>query len=274
MNYQDITYDVEDGAALITLNRPEKLNAWTRTMEREYRDALDRADGDAGVRAVILTGAGRGFCAGADMSLLGDIAEAGGTGAEDQSRPAADAGGIEANYQQPFSFPWATRKPLIAAINGPAAGLGLIHTLYCDIRIASEQARFGTAFARLGLIAEHGASWILPRLVGTDHSLDLLYSARVIGAREALDIGLVTRVVPHDELLPACREYVASLKASSPAAMGRMKKLVYDGWFQDLAQATRAADRAMAETTGGPEFREGLNAFAEKREPNWQGLGQ
>ncbi|MGE5594479.1 MAG: enoyl-CoA hydratase-related protein, partial [Hyphomicrobiales bacterium] len=207
MDYQDILYEVDGHAAVITLNRPEKLNAWTGTMEREYRDALKRSDADPQVRAVILTGAGRGFCAGADMGALNEIAAAGGQ----DSREEPQTGGIEDNYRQPFSFPLATKKPLIAAVNGPAAGLGLIHSLYCDIRFASEQARFGTAFAAIGLVAEHGISWLLPRLVGTGNALDLLYSARVIGAEEALRMGLVQRVYPADELLPATREYVEYL---------------------------------------------------------------
>jgi len=272
MEYADILYDVEDGAAVITLNRPAKLNAWTGAMEREYRDALARADRDQGVRTVILTGAGRGFCAGADMGHLNQIADA---GSEDGVMAPADAlGDVDENYRQRFSFPLGGRKPLLCAVNGPAVGLGLVMSLYCDIRFASEEAKFGTAFASLGLVAEHGISWLLPRIVGLANALDLLYSARVISAGEALRMGLVNRVVPHAELLPATKEYARSLaERSSPRAMSRVRRLVYDAQFTDLATATRAANSAMEASFGNPDFKEGLAAFAERRPPRFEPVG-
>jgi enoyl-CoA hydratase/carnithine racemase len=272
MGYEDIIYEVAGQAAVITLNRPDKLNAWTGKMGVEFKDALDRADGDRQVRAVIVTGAGRGFCAGADMAMLNSISAAGREDSSDD--PRALAGGIEANYHQRFSFPLATQKPLIAAINGPAAGLGLILTLYCDIRFASETARFGTAFAKIGLVAEHGISWLLPRAVGTGNALDLLYSARIIDAQEALRMNLVQRVFPADELLPAAKAYVEQLATSSPISMRLIKRLVYDAQFTDLATAIQSANAAMAPTLAGDDFKEGLAAFAERRPPNYQGLGR
>jgi enoyl-CoA hydratase/carnithine racemase len=273
MQYEDILYEVDGHAAVITLNRPTRLNAWTGNMARDYRDALARADADRQVRGVILTGAGRGFCAGADMGFLNSVADTGGMARAESVK--ARPGAMDANYNQPFSFPLATKKPLIAAVNGPAAGLGLIHALYCDMRFASENARFGTAFAAIGLIAEHGISWLLPRIVGTGKALDLLYSARVIGAEEALSIGLVDRVYPHDELLPKAKEYVEYLAAhSSPEAMAAMKRLVYDAQFTDIAAATSAATDVMHVTLGGADFKEGLSAFSEKRLPNYRGVGE
>lgn len=270
MEYEEVLYEVDGHAAVVTLNRPERLNAWTSKMEREYRDALGQADADPQVRAIIVTGAGRGFCAGVDMGQLNSIADGGGLAAD---RYEERGGGIEANYEQVFSWPLAIRKPLIAAVNGPAAGLGMVHTLYCDMRFASESARFGTAFSAIGLIAEHGLSWLLPRLVGTGNALDLIYSSRVIGAQEALQMGLVQRVYPDAELLPAAKAYVAELaRRASPQAMMVSKKLVYDAQFTDLATAVQAANRAMAETTQSPAFKEGLKAFAEKRNPEWPGL--
>ena len=271
MDYTDIIYEVDGSAAVITLNRPARLNAWGGRMGHEVPDALNRADSDRAVRGVIITGAGRGFCAGADMGMLNSIASAGGEAvAED---PLATPGPIEANYHQRFSWPLATKKPLIAAVNGPAAGLGLILSLYCDMRFASESARFGTAFAKIGLIAEHGVSWLLPRAVGTGNALDLLYSARVIGADEALRMNLVQRVFPNDELLPATKEYVAQLATSSPEAMRVMKRLVWDAQFQDLAQAIQSANASMPPTLAGEDFKEGLAAFAEKRPPIFRGVG-
>ncbi len=270
MTYRDILFEVEDATAIITLNRPARLNAWTDTMGAEFKDALRRSDADPGVRAVILTGAGRGFCAGADMSTLNDIADA---GREEAPPDDASADPLERNYRQRFSFPLATRKPLLCAVNGAAVGLGMVATLYCDVRFASEQARFGTAFASLGLVSEHGVSWLLPRIVGTANALDLLYSARIIQADEALRMGLVNRVVPHEELLPATREYAAYLAAhSSPRAMSLMKRLVYDAQFTDLATATQAANAAMAGSFTAPDFKEGLDAFAEKRLPRFPAL--
>ena len=273
MEYTDILYDVQGAVATITLNRPEKLNAWTDTMAREYRDALGRADRDDGVRGVILTGAGRGFCAGADMGLLNNIAAS--EGANTISARPAESSGLEANYQQAHSWPLASQKPLIGAINGPAVGLGFVHTLYCDMRFASENARFGTAFATLGLVAEHGVSWLLTRIVGMANALDLLYSARIIGAVEAKEMGLVTRVVPADELIPAARDYIEqTLSRSAPAAIAEMKKLVWDAQFGDLATAVKDADAAMQRSFQRPDFKEGLAAFAEKRPPRYAGVGQ
>ena len=272
MEYTDILYEVDGSAAVITLNRPDKLNAWTGRMEREYKDALRAADADKNVVGVILTGAGRGFCAGADMSTLNTIADGGATGDEGGG---AAAGSIEANFEQHFSFPMKTQKPLICAINGAAVGLGLVITMYADIRFASDQARFGTAFAALGLVYEHGVSWLLPRLVGMSNAMDLLYSARVIGAEEGLRMGLVSRVAPHAELLSNAKEYVAQLaQRSSPRAMGLMKRLVYDAQFTDLAAATQAANDAMAGSFDAPDFKEGLAAFAEKRAPRFERLGE
>ena len=271
MEYADILYEVDGSAAVITLNRPARLNAWGGHMGREVPDALNRADADRAVRGVIITGAGRGFCAGADMGMLNSIADAGGETVE--ADPRSIAGPIEANYHQRFSWPLATKKPLIAAVNGPAAGLGLILSLYCDIRFASENARFGTAFAKIGLIAEHGVSWLLPRAVGTGNALDLLYSARVIDAAEALRMNLVQRVYPADELLPAAKAYVAQLATSSPEAMRVMKRLVWDAQFTDLATAVQSANATMPPTLAGPDFKEGLDAFAGKRPPVFRGIG-
>ena len=240
----------------LTLNRPATLNSFTVAMHEQLLAALNHAADDASVRCVLLTGAGRGFCAGADMTMLNGIAAAGGEEViEDSlSRP----GPIEANYHQRFSWPLATQKPLIAAVNGPAAGLGLILSLYCDIRFASETARFGTAFAKIGLIAEHGISWLLPRAVGVGNALDLLYSARVIDAAEALRMNLVQRVFPADQLLAEAKAYVAQLATSSPEAMKVMKRLVWDAQFQDLASAVQSANATMPPTLAGDDFKEGL----------------
>src|SRR5258707_13218748 len=188
MANQETLYNVADRVATITLNRPDKLNAWTGTMEQEVRASMHEAENDSNVRVIILTGAGRGFCAGADMSLLGSIAQ---QGLGDQSHVLRNTGngdraGARPDFQKKYSYFPSIQKPVIAAVNGPAVGLGFIITLYCDLRFASDSARFGTAFAKRGLIAEYGISWMLPRLIGPANAMDMLFSARLGDAGEAL----------------------------------------------------------------------------------------
>src|SRR5207253_1357194 len=177
MSYDEILYDVADHVATVTLNRPAKLNAWTPHMEQEVRDALRRAEQDAAVRVIVLTGAGRGFCAGADMQSLEGVAAAGDRPEAELKERLADwlrghpRPGARPDFQKTYSYFPAVGKPVLAAVNGPAAGLGLVVALYCDVRLASDQAKFTTAFARRGLIAEHGIAWLLPRLVGVAAAL-------------------------------------------------------------------------------------------------------
>src|SRR5271165_1858953 len=201
MSYQDILYGVEDGVAVITLNRPDRLNAWRAEMEREVRAAMKSAADDEAVRVIVLTGAGRGFCAGADMGGLQSIVPSsrgeGAAAAPARSRPGPFDPASRSDFQKQYSYFPAVPKPIIAAINGACAGLGLVMALYADIRFASDAAKLTTAFARRGLIAEHGISWLLPRIVGVANAADLLFSARTILAPEAGAMGLVNRVIPH-----------------------------------------------------------------------------
>ena len=193
MAHEHILYDVADGVATITLNRPDRLNAWTGTMYREVRQAMRDASDDGAVRVIVLTGAGRGFCAGADMDALQGIQSSGRNAApvDEPFDPSAPS-----DFAKTYSYFPAVPKPIIAAINGACAGLGLIVTLYADLRFASDAAVFTTAFSRRGLVAEHGISWLLPRLVGIANAADLLFSARRVSAAEAREIGLVNRVFP------------------------------------------------------------------------------
>ena len=210
--YQTILYDAgDDGILTITLNRPEKLNAFTREMMTEMIDAIDRADADDGVRAIIITGAGRGFCAGADLSSGGSTFNADARA----DRPGGlhrDGGGLLTLRL------YDCNKPLIAAVNGPAVGVGVTMQLPMDIRIASESARFGFVFARRGIVPEACSSWFLPRIVGISQALDWCYSGRVFGADEALAGGLVREVVPHATLMDRAREiaHAASTTAAAP----------------------------------------------------------
>ena len=274
MSYQEILFDVSDHIATITLNRPEKLNAWTMVMEGEYRHAMAEAEQRDDVRVIIVTGAGRGFCAGADMSLLSSITS-GSVDMGEVSIPESDPGqnpGIRDDYKKQYSFPVAISKPVIAAINGHAMGIGMVHTLYCDIRFAGEGAKFGTAFAQRGLIAEYGISWLLPRLVGLENALDLLYSARIIDAHEAHRMGLVSRVVPADELMTRVREYATVLATrSSPRSLRVMKRQVWNDLQTGLGTAIDTAVEEMLASFGGQDFTEGVLSFMEKRPPNFTG---
>ncbi len=277
MSYEEITYETADSIATITLNRPDKLNAITLTMGLELQDAMLAADADDEVRAIILTGAGRGFCAGADMDLLTSIQggnrETGGEGAQrsrgEIAKPRAEA---REDYRKQYSYFPSVRKPIIAAVNGPVAGLGFVLTLYCDLRIASETARFGTAFARRGLIAEHGVSWLLPRLVGMANACDLLFSGRMIDAQEALRMGLVSRVESADELVPRARDIATEMATlASPRSIKVMKEQLYNAQFETLAEAIDVANEEMVKSFDSADFREGVAHFVEKRQPRFTG---
>lgn len=273
MSYEQVVYQVRDGIATITLNRPDKLNAWTRKMSHELRAAMHAAAADDAVRGIILTGAGRGFCAGADMNLLSGIS--GGTaGGEEapEAHPIPPGGSQRADFRMPNSYFPSIPKPILGAINGPCAGLGFVVSLYCDFRFAAESAVFTTSFAQRGLIAEHGISWMLPRLVGIANAADLLYSARKIGAAEAQRLGIVQRVLPDAELLAAAREYMAHIVANvSPRSVTVMKRQVWEALFQTLSEATTVADYEMSRSFPSEDFKEGVAHFLEKRPARFTG---
>ena len=273
MTYEDVLYRVEDGIAVITLNRPDRLNAWRAEMDRDVRAAMKAASSDEAVRVIVLTGAGRGFCAGADMNNLQSLAGSGGGTA--RPRPAVpepfDASANE-DFKRQYSWFPSVPRPIIAAINGPCAGLGLIMSLYADMRFASDKAVFTTAFARRGLIAEHGVSWLLPRLVGMAHACDLLYSARTVRAPEALAMGLVSRVIPEDQFMPEVMAYARMLATEvSPRSMREMKREMWHAQFQTLAQAIDEANGDMAGSFASADFKEGVAHFVEKRKPQFTG---
>jgi enoyl-CoA hydratase/carnithine racemase len=274
MTTEEILYSVSDGIATITLNRPEKLNAWTATMERDVRAAIEAAEDDSAVRVIILTGAGRGFCAGADMSLLGMVASQGVDARvrEQALRAGGVREGVRADFQKKYSYFPAVTKPVIAAINGPVVGLGLVIALYCDLRFASDTARFGTAFSRRGLIAEYGLAWLLPRIVGLPNALELLFSARMVDAAEAQRMGLATAVFPQDVFQGKVREYARDLAANvSPRSMRVMKRQVYEGMFQTLAEAFELSEREMLASLQCEDFKEGVAHFVEKRSAAFTG---
>lgn len=267
-------YQVADRVATITLNRPEKLNAWTAAMEQEVRAAIEDAERDAQVRVIVLTGAGRGFCAGADMSLLSNVAD---RGLDESTRDralqtGAAREGVRSDFQKKYSYFPAVGKPVIAAINGPVVGLGLVIALYCDLRWGSDAARFSTAFARRGLIAEYGMAWMLPRLVGLPNALDLLLSARTIDATEALRMGLVNQVFPNDVFLEKVGENARDMASNvSPRSLRTIKRQVYDAMFQTLSEAFETSEREMLASLQSQDFKEGVAHFIEKRAPAFTG---
>lgn len=277
--YPDILYEVKDRIALITLNRPDKLNAWTAAMQASIKRAIVDAAGDDQVRVIVMTGAGRGFCAGADMGGLQQIRpdkwnerELARGDNEVEPPPSSLGPDVSAHYGGRFGYLMSIRKPVIAAINGPCAGIGLVFTLYCDLRFAASEAKFTTAFAQRGLIAEHGISWLLPRITGTAHALDILFSARKFTAVEAERIGLVNRVFPQENFLPLVMDYARSLATTvSPRSMAVMKVQVWKALFQDLNDAVAVGDAEMQKSFATEDFKEGVAHFVEKRSARFTG---
>jgi enoyl-CoA hydratase/carnithine racemase len=253
--------EVTGGVATITLNRPERLNAWTQELERDYFAALGQCAAAQAVRVIVVTGAGRGFCAGADMQELQSLGEDGVS--EDQRNGA----------RTPQTYPLTVPKPIVAAINGPCAGIGLVQALMCDVRFAAEDAKLTTAFARRGLVAEHGISWVLPRLVGPARALDLLLSGRVVLGREAAAMGLVNAAMARETVVEQALAYARDLAVNcSPASMATMKRQVYAALEQPLPDALAEADRLMLASFGAPDFAEGVTSFLERREPHFAPL--
>jgi len=277
MGYEQILYEVDDPVATITLNRPEFLNAFTNQMGSELRDAVGAAERDRNVVGIVITGAGRGFCAGADMKMLSGITEgtdAPATAAPSQNVADGDAGDptwgddLRGTYTYLMSVP----KPIIAAINGPIAGMAVPIALACDLRFMANDAVLTVAFSQRGLIAEWGVGWLLPRLIGSGAALDLLFSSRKVDGVECERLGLVNRAVDGD-VAAVAQEYVRDLAAKcSPASLAVMKRQVYQQLHAGLGEKEREAQRLMVESFDRPDFAEGVQSFLQKRPPNFQRL--
>jgi len=269
--YEEIIYEVADPVATITINRPARLNALTARTQVEIKHAMIAAERDERVVGIILTGAGRAFSAGADMRSLAEIAERRAVDQDDTlAHLEAESRGreVDPEFRVTWSFIPSLKKPVIAAVNGPCAGMSTAIATMCDLRFASDSAVFTTSFSQRGLVAEHGLSWILPRLIGPAKALDLLWSARRVDAQEAERLGLVDRVVPDDELLPTTRGYIEDLaRNSSPASIMIMKRQVYLHLMKPLHEAMEDTNRLMAESLTRDDFREGVASFVEKRAP-------
>jgi enoyl-CoA hydratase/carnithine racemase len=265
MAFTEILYAVEDGVLTLTLNRPTKLNALTRTMLAELLEALERADADDAVRAVIVTGAGRAFCAGADLSAGGKTFDRPARPDADPSAPHRDGGGL-------FTLGvYALKKPVIAAINGPAVGFGASMTLPMDIRIASSAARMGFVFSRRGVVPEAASTWFLPRVVGINQAAEWVYTGRVFPADEALAGGLVSRVVEPDALLPTARALAREIADNTSAvSVALARQMMWSLLGADHPMAGHRLDsRAMEYMGRSPDAYEGVTSFLEKRPPRF-----
>ncbi|MGE0387447.1 MAG: enoyl-CoA hydratase-related protein [Gammaproteobacteria bacterium] len=258
---QDVLQERDGAVVTLTLNRPDRLNAWTYDLGDRYFDLLDEADADPGVRVIVVTGAGRGFCSGMDGDVLAV------TSSNDPSKrrmPAKD---------RRMTHATSIRKPIIGAINGPCAGFGLVQALHFDVRIAAQSAFFTTAFLQRGLNAEYGSSWLLPRIVGHARALDMILSGRRVGAAEAERIGLVAQVVPDAELMTAALAYARNVAAQcSPIALADAKLQIYTDWETDLVTAEDRAKHLGHAPGHRVDFAEGVAAMRERRAPNFAPL--
>jgi enoyl-CoA hydratase/carnithine racemase len=261
MDYTHILYEVSDHVATLTLNRPDHLNAFTNAMVREMKDVFNRVDADDDVRAVIVTGAGRGFCAGADLSSGAETFAHGGSDVQTATRVPRDGGGLVSLRI------FDCLKPVIAAINGPAVGVGITMTLPMDFRLASTSARFGFVFSRRGIVPEACSSWFLPRLVGISQALEWCYTGRVFGADEALEGGLVRSVHEPDELLPAARALAAEIvENAAPVSVALTRRMLWEMLTADHPmEAHRVDSRGILERGRSADVREGVESFLEKR---------
>jgi enoyl-CoA hydratase/carnithine racemase len=270
MECKVVRYQVDDRLATITLDRPHRLNAWTGRMHEEYRWTLEQAERDDRVRVIIVTGAGRAFCAGADATALGGHVEKGGYDDGLTSEPARPGYGVRPEFDALFAYHFGLTKPIIAAINGPAAGVGLVLACYCDLRFAAAGSKLTTAHGKLNLPAEYGLSWLLPRLVGLTRANDLLLSSRVVLAEEAAEMGLVNAAVDGDALLDHTYAYAAQLASTvSRGSLRETKRQIYTDLHRDVRAAVEESDRLLREMTTEPDFAEGVAAFTEKRPPRF-----
>jgi 2-(1,2-epoxy-1,2-dihydrophenyl)acetyl-CoA isomerase len=264
MELEELRFEIDGPIATITLNAPERMNALGKPMIASWESALRRSAEDDAIRVVILTGEGRGFCAGANLK---ERAEENARGMTAIDRRHGLRLGI---HRVPQALQYLD-KPYIAAVNGPATGAGMDMASMADIRFASDRARFGMAYRNVGLIPGDGGAWLLPRIVGTTRALELIWSGDLFDAQQALEMGYVSRVIPHDDLLTETRAYAERLADGPPIAMQTAKRLVYRGLNQTFMEALDAAQNAMTVVQSTDDAKEGPRAFAEKRKPEFKG---
>lgn len=275
--YQTLTYRREGNVAIITLNRPKQMNAWTGQMGIEVKHAMALAEDDTEVVGIVVTGEGKAFCAGADMADLMAISGQGegnkNTGPSLESNPGDD--NMPPVYRKTFSYLASVRKPIIAAVNGAVAGMALPFILFCDMRFFAKSGFVMSAFPQRGLVAEYGTSWILPRIVGIDKAFDILYSSRKIFGEEAKELGLATRVYEDDALVQEAINYMQFLADKcSPDSIRQIKGQVYKDLFRDPEEALDDSVKLMLATFTSADMKEGVAAFMEKRAPKFKRIGK
>ena len=272
MDLKATRLSIADGIGTLFLHRPERMNAWTGRMHTEYRYCLKQLDDDPEVKAVIITGSGRGFCVGGDAQALEGHAKRGGYDAGTPAALAEPGYGVAPEFDAAFAYHFGLRKPVIAALNGPAAGVGLALACFADLRFAAPGIKFTTAHGKLNLPAEFGLSWLLPRLIGLGRANDLLLTSRVFTSEEALALGLVNAIHPADQLLDETRRYVTEMIATvSPNSLRQTRWQIYRDLTRDAAAAVRHSEDLIDEMMAEPDYAEGVSAFLEKRPPSWGG---
>ena len=274
MDLKATRYEITDGVAVVTLARPKRRNAWTGRMHTEYRWILSQADRDPAVRVIVVTGdpEGQAFCAGADLQALeGHSAK----GQYDPGTPddIAEPGyGVDPAFDAAFAYHFGVGKPIIAAINGAAAGIGLVLSAFADLRFSVPGAKFTAAHGRFNFPAEFGLSWVLPRIIGLTHANDILLSSRVFTAEEALTMGFLNRIVPADQLMAEVMAYAHNIAVSvAPGSARETKRQIYRDLHRDAASSVRAAEALLVEMSRAPDYKEGVKAWMEKRPAAWTG---
>ena len=274
MELKNTEYEVDgQGVAIIWLNRPHRMNAWTGRLHTEYRHLLERANSDTAVRAIVVSGRGRGFCVGGDSEALSGHADRGGYDAGISADIAKPGYGIDEHFDASFAYHFGLDKPVIAAMNGPAAGVGLALACFADLRFAVPDVKFTTAHGKLNLPAEYGLSWMLPKIVGLGRANDLLLTSRVFTSDEALTLGFVNQIFEPAELVAQTVAYAHQLIASvSPNSLRQTRWQIYKDLHRDVASAVIESERLIEDMAMEEDFKEGIAALVEKRPPDWPSI--
>jgi enoyl-CoA hydratase/carnithine racemase len=271
MELKNTEYEVDSrGVAIIWLNRPHRMNAWTGRLHTEYRHLLERANSDTVVRAIVVTGRGRGFCVGGDSEALSGHVDRGGYDPGISADIAKPGYGTDEHFDASFAYHFGLDKPVIAALNGPAAGVGLALACFADLRFAVSGIKLTTAHGKLNLPAEYGLSWMLPKIVGLGRANDLLLTSRVFTSDEALSLGFVNQIFEPAELLDRTVAYAHQLIASvSPNSLRQTRWQIYKDLHRDVASAVIESERLIEDMAKEEDFKEGIAALVEKRPPDW-----
>ena len=274
MELKATRYEIEDGVAVVTLARPKRRNAWTGRMHTEYRWILQEADRDPAVRVIVVTGdpEGQAFCAGADLGALEGHSEKGRYDSGTDDSIAMPGFGVDPHFDASFAYHFGIGKPVIAAINGAAAGVGLVLAAFADLRFCATGAKFTAAHGRFNFPAEFGLSWVLPRIVGLTHANDILLSSRVFTAEEALAMGFLNRLIAPEALMGEVMAYARTLAANvAPGSARETKRQIYGDLHRDAAASVQAAERLLEAMIREPDYKEGVKAWMEKRPAAWTG---